>query len=146
MDIDFVVIADAAVAANGKLYIHGAGWDALYGTSFPLTYTFAVALRLRVPYHDTNQQHQVTMDIQDQDGQSILPSGPVGGGMIAGRPPQLEAGADQVICLAITLGGLVFPGPGTYALQTLVDGTERNRQTFFVRQVAAPQVIQGFAA
>ena len=94
MYVDFMVVADAASAAGNRLYIHGAGWDIMWAMSFPWVQpSFAVAVRLRVPWNDTNQAHELSIDVMDADGRSLLPNPPgaLTGAITAGRPPELAA-------------------------------------------------------
>lgn len=136
MEVDYVVVADGVIAANGKHYIHGGGWDVLWAASFPVMHPmFGVAVRLRVGWHDTNQNHFVSLNILDADDKPILPA-PAGGNITAGRPPQLPVGDDQVFCLALNIQGVTFPKEGTYAFAVSIDGTEQNRQPFHVRQLS----------
>src|SRR5947207_264181 len=106
MQADYMVLADAVAASEGKLYIHGAGWDTIVTREWPATLTAAVGILLRVPWGDTNEPHVIELDIVDADGKSILPPpGPLRGAVNTGRPPQLEPGTDQVTPLAIVLNG-----------------------------------------
>jgi hypothetical protein len=140
MQIDYIVLADAAAALEGKHYIHGAGWGAIAGLSFPLTYPqIAVALRLRVPWNETNQQHRLEVDVVDADERTILPvpPGPLQGTLAAGRPVNLREGLDQVMPLVINLQGVQFAAPGTYAVKVRIDGMDKARATFEVMQLGA---------
>src|ERR1700737_5514077 len=97
MGVYYPVLADAATAAEGKHYIHGAGWDTVFATAFPVTQpSLGVALRLRVPWHDTNQPTKISVDVVNADNLSILPE-PIGGEVNVGRPPHLHVGDDQVV-------------------------------------------------
>ncbi len=141
MQVDYMVLADAATAAQGKLYIHGAGWDSLFAASFPVTHpAMSVAIRLRVPWHDTNQPHHLELDVVNEDGQSIMgtPPGPFQGNINVGRPPHLTQGDDQVVPLALNLNGLIFQQPGAYAVILRIDGMEAFRSPF---RVAPLQVV-----
>ncbi len=149
MDLDYLVVADAAVASGGKHYIHGAGWDMLWASSFPIQHPLlAVAVRLRVPWHDTNQPHAVEVDVVDADGRSILPAppGPLTGTMTTGRPPHLAAGSDQVAVLTFNIAGLQFSGPGMFAVVFRLDGQEVGRSPFTVGVLTQQQAMLGPAA
>lgn len=140
MQIDYIILADAAAAAEGKHYIHGAGWGAIAGLSFPLTHPqIAVALRLRVPWNETNQQHRLEVDVVDADERSILPvpPGPLQGTIAAGRPVNLPEAMDQTVPLVINLQGTQFTNPGTYAVKIRIDGMDVARSTFQVVRLGA---------
>ncbi|MCC6629968.1 MAG: hypothetical protein IT340_21535 [Chloroflexi bacterium] len=134
MQVDYLVLADAAEAVNGKHYILGGGWDRLHAASFPVTHpSMSVALRLRVPWHDTNQAHDLELDVVDEDGQSILPPpGPARGAIRTGRPADLEPGQDQVVPLVFTLAQVRFDRAGAYAVLARLDGLEAARSSFHV--------------
>lgn len=132
MNVDYMVLADAVAAADGKHYIHGAGWDILWAVSFPVAHpSMGVAVRLRVPWTDTNQPHAVGLDLLDGDGQSILPT-PAGGEINVGRPPTIPPGQDQVVPLAFNLVGVRFERAGDYVVVIRIDGTDQARATFRV--------------
>lgn len=135
MRVDYMVLADAADAVQGKHYIHGAGWDRLLAASFPVSHpALSVAVRLIVPWTDTNQEHTLQLDVVDEDGRSILPipPGPVEGKINVGRPAHLVHGEDQVAPLALKFNGLTFQRAGLYAVILRLDGLEAARSAFRV--------------
>jgi hypothetical protein len=137
VDVDYVVVADAVTSANGKHYIHGGGWDSIQSAVFPAVHSqVGVAIRLRIGWHDTNQNHELALDIQDADNTSILPA-PLVSAVNAGRPPTLAVGEDQVLCLALAINGLQFPKPGDYSFVVALDGVENVRQVVHVRLAPA---------
>lgn len=138
MEVDYIVLADAAAAVEGKHYIHGAGWDTIFAASFPVQHpSMAVAVRLRIPWTATNQPHSLELDLVDADGASVLPDPPgaMSGDINVGRPPHLSAGDDQVVCLVFNLLGLQFESAGTYSVIFRIDGSEEGRQSFRVKQL-----------
>lgn len=144
--IDYMVLADAATAADSKLYIHGAGWDTILSASFPVQHPqMSVALLVRVPWSETNQPHEVELDILDEDGVSILsPERVLKGQLNVGRPAGLPPGEDQVFPLVLNIAGLVFEKPGNYIIIFRLDRTEAARARF---KVAVPSfnVTMGIA-
>jgi hypothetical protein len=135
MNVDYLVLADAAAVADGKLYIHGAGWDNLLSGSFPVTHpSMSAAIRLRIPWTETNLPHTLELDVVNEDGQSILPTppGPIRGTVSVGRPPRLQHGQDQVLPLVINVNGLKFDQPGIYAVILRLDGLDAARSPFTV--------------
>ncbi len=133
MNTDYLVLADAATSAEGKLYIHGAGWDSITTTSFPFSHpALAVGIQLRVPWTDTNTPHRIELDIVDEDGQSIIqpPAQPINGTIHVGRPPIIPRGEDQIVTLAITYRDVAFEKRGAYALVLRIDGMEDARAPF----------------
>jgi hypothetical protein len=137
MQVDYMVLADAAAAEGGKHYIHGAGWNRLLATSFPVTHpSMSVAVRLLVPWHDTNCPHQLELDVVDEDGQSILPPpGPRRGTITTGRPVFLKQGEEQFVPLVMTIIQIQFNQAGLYAVILRIDGMEAARSAFHVVSV-----------
>ncbi|HEV8633688.1 MAG TPA: hypothetical protein VG370_05525 [Chloroflexota bacterium] len=86
MEVEWLILADAAQVLGGKLFLLGGGWDVLtVNSAFPLQQRCAVAVALRVPWNETNQRHQVEIEIEDEDGQHELFS--VGAEVEVGRRP-----------------------------------------------------------
>jgi hypothetical protein len=134
MDIDFLILADAAQVAEGKLYLMGGGWDRLAVNTLPTAQSVGVAVGIVVPWGDTNAPHQLTLTVEDEDGGAVLP--PVEVRIEVGRPPGLPAGADQRVMVAFN-AQLALSRLGDYAVTAaLGDGIQR-RLRFGV--VAGPQ-------
>ena len=141
MLVDYLVLADAVAVADGKHYIHGAGWDTIFGASFPVTHpTMGIAVRLRVPWTDTNQPHTISLDVIDGDGQSVLATAP-GGQINVGRPPTIPPGQDQVVPLAFALLSVQFERAGDYVVVVRIDGIDQGRAPFRVAEM--PPAIHG---
>lgn len=133
--VEYVILADSATVADGKLYIHGGGWGAIAAHQFPVAHkSFGVAFATRVGWNETNQPLDLSLDVVDQDAKSILPSGAAlsCGTLRVGRPPQIVAGTDQTVPGVVTLEGLTFPAGGTYAVVLSINGAEAARSTFQV--------------
>ena len=65
------MLADAAQAVNGKLYILGGGWSVLHQAA-----PFAIALKIEVPWSEATDEHRLRLDLLDEDGRVVL--GPEG--------------------------------------------------------------------
>jgi hypothetical protein len=132
IEVDYLMLADAATVAEGKHYIHGAGWDIIGAAAFPVTRPITVAVLLRVPWNDTNQQQTLELNVLNADGVSILPDppGPLRGPIIVGRPPHVPAGQAVLVPLVFSLVGVCFDQPGTYVVVMRVDGIEAKRFPF----------------
>ena len=139
-EIDYLLLADAVAAADGKHYIHGGGWDTLSVPSFPFTHPqLSVAARLRVPWTDTNVPHTIGLDVVAMDGETIL-ANPVQASISVGRPPNIPPTQDQVIPLAMNVVALTFPRAGTYTLVFMIDGEQVEDSSFHVvRTQGQPQ-------
>jgi hypothetical protein len=155
MEID-AFLADSVVAADGKLYVQGAGWNIIYAHSFPIRHSrIGVGIIIQVPYTATNQTHKLEVHIEDSDGQ-VLPLGDapseiesedgkiqrLEGEFNVGRPPLLPAGDEQVVPLAINIDGMVFDKPDRLNVVVSIDGTKMKRLGVRVQQlVQSPQPI-----
>ena len=134
MTIDYMVLADAAAAENGKHYIHGGGWDTIWAGSFPVAHPMmAIAARFRVPWNDTNQAHKIAIDVLNDDGQSIL-TNPPQSQITVGRPPTIPVGNDQVLPFAFNLANLSFERAGDYVAVIRVDDADQARSPFRVAE------------
>ncbi|HEX8918307.1 MAG TPA: hypothetical protein VF898_07380 [Chloroflexota bacterium] len=143
MKVDYLLLADAVAAADGKHYIHGGGWDTLYVPSFPFTHPqLSIAARLRVPAADTNVPHTIGLDVVGEDGTTIL-ANPVQAAMTVGRPPNIPPAQDQVIPLALNIVALSFSRPGTYSLIFMIDGEQVDAAQFHVLRAPAQAQAQG---
>src|SRR2546426_1788194 len=139
-------LADSVVVADGKLYVQGAGWNVIYTQALPMRHPrVGIGLVVRVAYTATNQVHNFTVRLEDQDGTEIglaqpppdteAPDGPVTriqGQFNIGRPPFLRPGDEQLIPFAINFDGLEFERADRYSFVVEIDGEEAKRLPFRV--------------
>ncbi len=129
MRVEWLILADYAEIIGGKLYLTGGGWDVLtVNTGFPLTRPMGLAAAFSVVWNETNQRHNVEIDIQTDDGKSV---GKVAAQFEVGRPAGIKAGQDQRFQLAANVP-LNLSGPGTYVVVARVEGQEEGRVAFNV--------------
>ena len=127
MEVEWIILADAAEVVNNKLYVIGGGWENLtVNSTLPHLYPCAIAAAFRVPWNETNQQHNVEIAIDNQDGQELLK---VEGQVEVGRPPGIPLGSAQRVQMAIKLG-LPIEQFGTYGIIARIEGEERRRVAF----------------
>ncbi len=135
MDVEFLILADAAQAVGGKLYMLGGGWDILtINAAFPTQHPFSIALGLSVAWNETNQRHNVGIEITDQDGNSAVT---MGGQLEVGRPLGLPVGQSQLVVLAFN-GVMTAERPGGFVITAKVEDQVAKRVPF--RIVAGPGV------
>jgi len=103
-------------------------------TSLPVKQSLHIALRIRVPWNETNRQSNLELDIVYTEGQSLLaiPPGPTRGTINVGRPSHVKPGDDHIVPLALHLGDVTFQREGTYAVVFRIDGSEVARTPFKV--------------
>lgn len=124
--IEWLILADAAEVVGGKLYLMGGGWDRLTVNSQPAKKNLAVALALRVPWHETNRQHAFRIDMTDEDGaQTVSVSGATEVGRPAGTPP----GQPQLVQFVVNFDA-TFEKLGTYVITARVNDSQERSVRF----------------
>jgi hypothetical protein len=127
-----LLLCDAAEAVNGKLYILGGGWSVILAPRRPTPVMLAV--KLAVPWDQSNQKHTITATLLDADGDPVdLGMGPVQaeGEVEVGRPPGLKPGTNLDVVFVLPFGLLAFES-GSYVWQLDVDGKSAAREPFTV--------------
>jgi hypothetical protein len=129
MNVEWLILADAAQVVGGKLYLMGGGWDTLQVSGqFPQGRHVGIAASFRVPWNETNQRHGVMVQILSEDGEELAK---INAQLEVGRPAGIPAGSDQRAQFAAEMN-LQFKSPGTYVLQAQIEGQEPVRSTFRV--------------
>jgi hypothetical protein len=138
-----LLLADAAQAVNGKLYILGGGWS----ITGPQPTAMAMAVKIEVPWDRSNIKHVWHLELLDGDGQPVeVPSPPAGerkplelrGEFEAGRPAGLKPGTPLDVALALNFGPLPIPPGGRYSWRFSIDGFEDDWQVGFTTRAAPP--------
>lgn len=133
--VDFALIADAVQAVGGKLYVMGGGWDTLWVRSTPARHhSLAIGVRIRIPWTHAGVPLSVSIDLQDEDGQSVFKSGPLLHRLTVQRPSGLPDGSDIGVVRAFTFNNVPFLKAGGFSFVIAIDGAERKRIRFGVRQ------------
>ena len=136
MDVDWLILADAAQVTGNKLFILGGGWDRLIVNQLPVNRHMAVAAAFRVPWHETNQRHSFEIELQDEDGGKTAA---LTGQFEVGRPVGLPVGQSQRTQIALDLSARIG-GLGTYVVLARLNGIEKKRITFNVIRDPAAQL------
>jgi hypothetical protein len=143
-----LLLADAAEAVNGKLYVLGGGWS----VTGPGPVPFAIALKIEVPWDQANVRHELRLELLDSDGRPVLlqqePEGDatplvIGGSFEVGRPPGLPAGTPLDSVLAVTFSNGLPLEPGSrFEWRLSIDDETRDdwRLAFYTRP--APPATQ----
>ena len=134
-EVEFLFVADRAEVVGGKLYVMGGAWEQTAVHDFDLPIQVSLAVSVQVPWHATNQQHQLAITVEDADAR-VLASIPTT--FVVGRPPHLEAGSSQRVVLAMPQVGLKLPSAGTYVIGASINGQELRRTTFRATQAMRP--------
>lgn len=129
MEIEWLILADAAQIAGGKLYLMGGGWDRLtIRRPFPVQQQMAVAASFRVGWNETNMQHRFEIEVADADGVTL---GKVAGTFEVGRPTGIAPGQEQRTQIAVGMG-VPLKRSGTYVIIARLNGEEGRRFPFSV--------------
>jgi hypothetical protein len=137
MRTEWLILADAAQVVGGKLYVMGGGWDILnVNTGFPAQQRCAVAASFIVPWNETNQKHNVEIEIVSEDGVEMAK---IAGQFEVGRPPGVPLGSEQRTQLAADMG-MTFEKPGVFSIVASIEGVESTRTTFRVQPVPGSQL------
>ncbi len=132
--IDVALLADAVQAVRGKLFILGGGWDTLWVQRFPARHpSLAIGLRLRVPVSWASDSLQLSVELQDADGHSLLPhplSHKIAIPPGTQHPPNAS---DFGLIRSFTFNNLMFESEGSYSFVISVDDEPVSRLRFSVR-------------
>ena len=69
-----MMLADHAQAVAGKLYVMGGGWSITGPGPMP----GAIAMDVKVPWDERNDEHQLLLELLDADGNPVLGPTPLG--------------------------------------------------------------------
>jgi hypothetical protein len=118
MDVVFAVLADSAnVSQEGKLNILG-NFANISATVFPARHPeMQLVLRMEAPPAEIGTQKKFEMIMLDEDGQKI------GGFSADFEVPQAQSPGETVNMQSIIrLVDVVFPKPGRYVINVLING------------------------
>lgn len=129
--VDCFLLADAAQVADGKLYILGGGWERLVVPQLPVTRQVELAVRVIVPWTETNRPLHFEVQLESEDGELLLdpPGKPE---ITVGRPVHLREGSEQAVPFVMKIGGVTLKQAGRYAFTLRYEGEELARTAFEV--------------
>ncbi len=138
-----IMLADFAQVVQGKLYIMGGGWSLTGPNPSPS----ALAVKIEVPWTETNRDHSFKLELFDGDHHPVLVPTPegekpmqVGGNFQVGRPPGLLQGSSLDVPLAINLPPLPLAPGKRYVWQLTVNDNQENVwEVAFSTRVTSPQ-------
>jgi hypothetical protein len=135
-----IILADWAEAINGKLYIMGGGWS----ITGPAPTPSALALKIDVPWDETNRLHSIKVALTDDDGQGVVLPGhetalEVSGNFEVGRPTGLPPGTSVDSVVALSLPPMPLESGKRYHWRLWIDEQTRDdwQVTFLVRRAPA---------
>jgi hypothetical protein len=121
MEILAAMLADAADAFNGKLYIHGGGWDSLIVRQFPIAHpSMALAVLLCADASEAPGMGEFRVQLVDEDGNDLGVGAAAALGI--GQGPLHKPGQRSLLPIAIPFSGIRFEKPGAYEFRLLWNG------------------------
>jgi hypothetical protein len=137
-----LLLCDHAAVSEGKLYIHGGGWNLTGPDPAPC----GIAVLIEVPWDQTNQAIAFRMRLVHEDGAPVTqltPSGvqaiEVGANVEVGRPPGVLPGTALPVPLAINLPPLALPAGRGYVWVAEVAGVQHEDWRLPFRTRPAPK-------
>ncbi len=126
-----LLLCDYAEAVNGKLYIMGGGWTICP----PGPRLMAVAVRVSVPWDQTNVRHRLDLFLQDAGGSPVKlgdPPQPVvkTGDFEVGRPAGVPAGTEMEFTAVFGFVSLPVEPDTGYRWQLEIDGKPSGHASF----------------
>jgi hypothetical protein len=114
MKIEYALLADAAQAIGGKVFVLGGGWNLFRAASYPAPVQFAIAIGLGFSSSEIGMKYALNVAIADESGVPIVPEmkGQVETGQTA---PDVPKTASIKIPVAININ-MSLPHPGTYGI------------------------------
>ncbi len=127
MKIDYAVLADAAQAVGGKIFILGGGWNVYRSANYPAPVQLAVAVGLGFSGNEIGGRYPLKIVIADEAGVPVVPelNGQIETGQLA---PDLPPGLPVKVPVAWNVSFGV-PRPGKYTIVVTV-GTAQADLTF----------------
>jgi hypothetical protein len=133
-----MLLADAAQAVNGKLYVLGGGWSVIA----PGRQSMAIALDIKTPWDQTNVRHKIRIELLDSDGNAVEADGnPVllEGEFEVGRPIGVKAGTPIDSASVVDVVGVELPPGERLEWRVSIDGDSREEWTLPFTTRAAEQ-------
>lgn len=135
MQQSFLILADGAEAANGKIHILGGGVDGHLAQAFPASLNVDIACSFTVAWHETEQPIDVELAIVDEAGEDAIR---IGLEAVVGRPPNARPGQEIRSQIAVK-GPFPIPHPGAYVLVMRLAGIDQVPPFRFRVDQAMPQ-------
>jgi hypothetical protein len=122
MKIEYAVLADAAQAVGGKIFILGGGWNVFRSGNYPAPVQLAVAIGVGFASTEIGIRYPVKIVIADETGVPVVPelNGQIETGQFA---PDVPVGLPVKVPLAWNVSFAV-PRPGRYGIVITVGASQ----------------------
>jgi hypothetical protein len=144
MEVLSAMLADAATAFNGKLYVHGGGWDSLVVRQFPASHpSMALVVLLSADASEAPGTGEFRVQLVDEDGNDAG----VGAAAVMGlgHGPLYRPGQQSLAPITIPFNGIRFEKPGTYEFRLFWDGQQLTPSVTFSVSPPPPMLNIGQA-
>lgn len=132
---EFLMLAEAAEAVSGKIFIHGGCVERHYAAEFPTSLRVDIATSVLVGWNETNQDHRLRLAIVDEDEKPLVEIEAV---FTPGRPPAAKPTQELRQLIAIK-GPFPIEKPGAYKLKASLDGEDQEPPfRFWVEGLTGP--------
>jgi len=121
MRVTTSLLADAATVCDGKLYIHGAGWDTINSSVVPMVHpSIAVVFVLEVDPVEEDQHRVEIRLVDDADTVVVGVKGHVG----VSDSSNVVPGTTTNLPVALNFPTVTFPHAGAYRFVLLINDAE----------------------
>lgn len=125
--VEACLLCRSLEVVDNTLYILGGGWSTVGFFAFPgVLQSFFVAVRLIVPFTETNYELEFEVRVEDADGRNVLPH-PLRPKVTVGRPVDLVRGEEQSVHMPLSFQNIEIPHAGTYVVRFIYQDEELAR-------------------
>ena len=137
MKIEYALMADAAQAVGGKIFVLGCGWNLFRSPNFPAPVQLAVAIGLGFTFDEVGSKYPLSVVIADEAGVPIIPEMK---GQVETGQPALDVPKTATVKIPVAINiNLSLPHPGTYGI-VVTAGTSTAQLSF--EAIFAGQKVQ----
>ena len=137
MRLDFAMLARAATAAEGQLFIHGGAMRAMTLPGFPTAIPLSIAARLVAEPEELGSTHGLSVSgIGPNEVEPFFTSPVLDFVLEADDVDQDDA--EISVLVGITIGLVPLPTPGAYHFLLVLDGDPLVTLPFYARPTAEP--------
>lgn len=126
MDVDYVILADGVTPRpDGKLDIHGAGFDTIFAAAVPAQHPrLVLAVRVLLSRHETESPHWLDVVIQAADGAELGRARADMQALPHAVRAQITPGTQFGLGMVLNFENIVFPVYGDHQIVVQWDGNE----------------------
>src|SRR5258705_139034 len=126
MQVEFVMLADAAQVIGGKLYLLGGAWNLYRAVAFPTQAPIALVASILVDPNEAGTRNAVRLTVADEAGIPIIPA--LDWAVEVGRREESDPAVPQRSLLAMNTS-IQLPRAGRYSF-TVTAGNASRRVWF----------------